>query len=358
MSRSWSTAALIVAALVVSPALGQEPPKLEAKRVNVKPGWLTLESVLGDIERQTGNRVLDRRSTPGGAVVGVAIANQPFWSALDIVSKTVDARINLYGDGGVAFVDGPRRDGVFVVSEVCRVELRKLAVVRDFETGGNSAHAELEIAWEPSFEPLYMDVDHVRGRFALDAAGKSLAFGPIRGVNQSVAQRRAQVVDLRLPGPDRSSPKLASLAGDIKFIGSPRMIAATFKNLSPKVKDVTYTEDGVTVVLRSVVVKSGFWTFDLTIANPDGGPAFESFQSWLDNNRIHLERIESGKKEIWTPDPNDWQAEVVGRGARVRYRFQAGADRGQPSDWTLVYRTPGRMGVFSIPFQFKDVTLP
>ena len=46
--------------------------------------------------------------------------------------------------------------------------------------------------------------------------------------------------------------------------------------------------------------------------------------------------------------------------AAIRYRFRdkTGSPAGRPEDWRIVYRTPGRIVEFTVPFEFKDIRLP
>ena len=46
--------------------------------------------------------------------------------------------------------------------------------------------------------------------------------------------------------------------------------------------------------------------------------------------------------------------------AVIRYRFRdkGGPPNGRPEDWRIVYRTPGRIVDFVVPFEFKDLRLP
>jgi hypothetical protein len=94
------------------------------------------------------------------------------------------------------------------------------------------------------------------------------------------------------------------------------------------------------------------------IENPEGSPRFESYQSWWDNNRIHLEKGEGKGKHVFLPSGENETATT--RGIRMQYFFK---DRGrpppgQPSDWRLVYTTPGPMVEVAVPFELKNLPLP
>lgn len=345
MPRLVALAILLTSAAVVS-------GELRPSRVTLRPGKRSVAELLKEIEAQTGNRVVDRRSSREGDV-DVGFHDQSFWSAIEQLSKAARVRVAV-GDA-VALVDG--RPGPAVAASVCRVGVRSIAVQRDFETDRRTCAVELDVAWEPSLDPLYLTVDNVRGRYG-PPRESAKEFGPFRGVAQSVAQRRNQLVDLRLPGPDRTAETLAELSGELRLIVPERMLTVRFSALEPGKTRRDFTEDGVRVALTRMAVDRQLWTFDLEIENPPETPDFESFQSWLDNNRIHLERMTASGKEIWPHRPDDWEADRVGRRAKLKYAFVGAGDKGSPSDWTLVYRTPGRIVETVIPFTLRDVPLP
>ncbi len=143
------------------------------------------------------------------------------------------------------------------------------------------------------------------------------------------------------------------------------MLDFTFPKLAPITPDqkpIEQTQDGVTVKLTQLVAGRERWSIDVLIENPPGGPTFESYQSWLDNNKIALVRDENGKKVVWAPDATEEQqlGQVTAERAKIRYHFpiESGKRPGSLADWTLQYRTPGRIVQIEAPFEFRDVPLP
>jgi hypothetical protein len=329
---------------------------LQPRPFTLPKGEHKVANLLAELEKQTGNRLLDRRSNTN-TKVDIGFDGQTFWQAVDRLAEKLDARLSLYSDDGIALVDGPRQAGTMVHTGICRLEIKSLEVKRDVEANRRTCVIQVEIAWEPRFEPLYLTVDNVKGAFAADARGQERTIEPIRGVAQSVPQRRAQVVELRMPGPERSSPSLASLTGELRFLGPAQMLTARFASLKPGPQTQAFTADGVTVRLKRVAANARNWTFDLDLENPDG-TAFESYQSWIDNNRIHLERLRGGKKEIWAHRPHEMQSDLNGPRAQLSYFFEGAQGKGDPSEWTLVYRTPGRIVPLTVPFEFRNEALP
>jgi hypothetical protein len=118
----------------------------------------------------------------------------------------------------------------------------------------------------------------------------------------------------------------------------------------------------VKVTLTGIKHSLDFWSIDVLIDNPGGGPVFESFQHWLHNNRITLEHKES--KVQWLPNVTEEEelTPVSASRAHLRYYFRAkngGALRkGSVRDWRVIYDTPGRIVEVQVPFSLKDIPLP
>jgi hypothetical protein len=124
-------------------------------------------------------------------------------------------------------------------------------------------------------------------------------------------------------------------------------------------KGAKKTRGGVEVEVVDLKQTAKRWTIDLLIRNPETKVEFESYQSWLGNNRVHLEKDAGGKDVVWSPKPEDEQIEeLTARRARIRYGFDGAQNRGAPANWKLVVRTPGPIQEFALPFAFRDVPLP
>ncbi len=247
---------------------------------------------------------------------------------------------------------------------IFRITAKRITVTRDDDAGTHVCTATLEIAWEPRFEPLFLEVGPVRATFAADETGRELeAKLPGQG-KESVAGRGSIEVDLRLPAPGRSSPRLKSLVGEFHLTGPGKMLTFTFPNLKVMKKTdppVQQTQDEVRVSLCQFKAASNRWSAEVHIDNPPGNPNLESFQSWLSNNRVSLEKGAGSNRKAWWPRLGDESEEnVTATHAEILYSFYIPAKQspGPPSDWSLVYRTPGRIVTIEAPFTFKDLPLP
>src|SRR5262249_56345253 len=103
---------------------------------------------------------------------------------------------------------------------------------------------------------------------------------------------------LHRPGPGRSSAKIDSVKGSLRVIGPTKMLTFVFDS-----KTAMLEQEGVKVTLKRPTRDP--WSVDVYIENPPGGPKFESYQSWLDNNTIHLEKGAGADKGIFPPNATD-----------------------------------------------------
>jgi len=91
-------------------------------------------------------------------------------------------------------------------------------------------------------------------------------------------------------------------------------------------------------------------------------PKFESFQSWIVNNEIHFVREKDGLKQQMPPNLGYETDDQSDTKALIRYRFGDEPDRkvflGKFADWSLVYKTPGKVVEVPVNFEFKGLSLP
>jgi hypothetical protein len=340
---------------------GEVPKELQPRLFSFDKTKATVAEALEQLAVQTGNRVVDRRKNKTDAPLQLSVRDVPFWQALDAIAKASGAGVSLYeADGSIALVDRPASKVASVYSGVFRLAMRKVVATRDEEAGTHTCSLHVEIAWEPRVQPFYLELGSAAGPvtaiYAPDAQGNKSRKVVLPGRTPIPVPGRAAVEDiLHLPAPDRSSPKIDSLKGSLRVVSPTKMLTFVFDP-----KTTTLDQDGVKVTLKRPTRDP--WSVDVYIENPPGGPKFESYQSWLDNNTIHLEKGEGADKVIFRPNATDEMElePLTATRAAIRYRFRdkGGPPPGRPEDWRIVYRTPGRIVEFAVPFEFKDVRLP
>ena len=358
LSAAFFVSILLVARLRAQDdaAIAKTLAELQPKPANVPVGKHEVATLLRDLEKQTGNRVVDRRAAGATRSVEIGFDKLPFLSALDKLAAALNANVSPYTDDGLALVDRAAKKGMIAYAGICRLEIRGVSLNWDAATDRRTCVAQVEVVWEPRFEPLYATMDQIVGEFSPDETGKVLAINDKSRVPQSTARVSALTLELRFPAPGRGSPKIANLAGALRFLGPAKMLEFNL----PLNNKAAFAQDGVEVTLAPVVANKEFWRFDVTILNPVGTPFFESYQSWLENNRLHLKNAAPGPLVIWKHRPEDQQflSDPSPRRAAVRYEFAGAQTKGVPANWILHYRTPGRIVELTVPFEFRDVPLP
>ena len=346
------------------------PKELVAKTFTMQGKDLALAKVLTELGKQTGNQILDRRTTKEETKLKLDLKNVSFWEALDAIAKEADARVSLYErDGKLALGDGPHIAMPISYHGLFRVSVKRIDLSHIVETDTHNCVITLEVAWEPRFQPLLMETqpDSLEIKDDKGRAVETPDNGKGRG---AVGHRNVGEIHLRIAAPQRSANHLAILKGKLGVVGPTEMLTFTFDNLSKiekKDQMKKQTHNGVTVQLRELrpdqESEDPIWMAGLLLEYPADGPKFESFQSWLVNNECYLEKEADGVRvrfpnsatEVETGDDSENKA-------GVRHRFIDQADKnqvlGKISDWKLVYRTPGKMTEMPVPFEFKDVPLP
>src|SRR5579871_1594172 len=130
----------------LDPAIEKE---LAARLVTVKGKELTLTKALKTIADQTGVEV---QAQPEGDVKNLNLDKVPFWQAIDTLAKEWDLRVYLYGkDRKIALVKNERgyREMPTSYSDLFRLVMKKVVLVRDLEDDTAGGIAYLEVAWEP-----------------------------------------------------------------------------------------------------------------------------------------------------------------------------------------------------------------
>jgi hypothetical protein len=342
-----------------SPALGQDAKtalrELQPRRITLAAGVHAVADVLRELHKQTGNVVLDQRTQSAKDKVELALQQATFWDALDVLCRQAGCGFTPYGERGVALIDAARRQPYVSNEGIIRTTLKRRSCAVNDETGVATCSVVMDVMWEPRFEPFYLSVGAVKAIFAPDAKGnKRTSQAPARG-NLSVAGRQAVEVEIQLDAPDRTSPAIGELKGSLTFLGPSKMLTFTLPELKP---GAALKQEDVAVSVVKLREGPDRWIVQVRIDNPEGTPEFESFQTWLDNNRAHLVQGPPGKEIVWRPEPNEAVLLETPRQALVEYAFADPQGRGKPADWSLVVRTPGRIVELNVPFTFADVALP
>jgi hypothetical protein len=329
-------------------------PKVEtpqASTVTFSKETLTLTEALAELEKQTGNRIVDRRSSKDNPKLTFRAMTGKFWPMLDAIAGQGVSFSAYHEAGALAIVDAPHRKLTTHYDGIFRFAVKRLSVSRDDETQAHSCNVTLDTAWEPRFQMLYLNLNDAEVSFGKQTEKlERQASRPVAGVN-------ASEIELSMKAPPRSVAAISALKGSIKLIGVPKMLEFEFNN-----KKLMQTQEQVKVNVTFVNTKSPTrWTVDIVTTYPAGAIVpLESFQSWTQHNRVWL---------TWGTDPKTgkpYELEPVGQAPLssdegTRYHFMARANVPMPAigaNVTLRYRTPSRVIAFTAPFAFENLPLP
>jgi hypothetical protein len=360
------TATLAAASVLTVAFAGDSSPatrkELAPRTVRFSKPQLPLEQALTELTAQSGNSVADQRRVKTNPTVAVPAEPTTFWPALDAIAQAAGIGFSPYiADGGVAMIDSAHRRVPTAHIGLFRVAVRRIAVSRDEETQTHHCQLAVEVAWEPRFRPFYVELRQMKLTFAPDANQKQLQTKVRAGGAVSVAGRSAIELDVLSPAPERSSPRLATFDGMIWAVGPTRMLAFRFDKLAIGAKQSLppATQEDVKVAVTSIRRVSEALLVTVEIENPKETPAFDSHQSWVDNNRLLLFRGTDNKKQVFTAITSNVAAQATR--ARITYAFAESAELPLPKTldgWTLQYETPARIVELTVPFTLKDLPLP
>jgi hypothetical protein len=333
---------------------GESKGEIAPRLFSLQKKAYSLTAAIQKLSQQTGIEIVDKRLVKTDPQLELQFEKTPFWQALDAIARKARVVVNVYqGDGRIALVDGTYRELPVSYSGVFRTVVKSLVLMQNFDTGTKNGVAHLEVAWEPRFEPLYLEQKPASVCYA---KGKGQATFQ-QGGRSPVAVHGRSYLDFKVefPAPDRSTLKVDLIKGSLSLLTPSKMLTFTFENLTPGEKK---TQEGITVRLNKFNWEDDPWDLGIVLDYPGaGGIKFESYQSWLVNNQIYLENKRSKRIKHFAVGERAQRATYPH--AELVYFFGNKKGKlGKPRDLKLVYRTPGKIVTIPMQFEFKDLKLP
>ena len=337
---------------------------VQQSRVTLNVKEAPLAEVLAELEKQTGNSVIDYRGEFSDEVmekkVTLKVDDAPFWEALDLLmDETAMSPYPYAADGALGLVDRPegslRRVGRGAAyAGPFRVEATNASSRRGLRSPAESGfNVELEITWEPRLRPVGL------AHAAADLAAKSddgldvPASGEGELFNVEVpADYQAVEASLAMQLPARGAKNLASLKGQVMALVPGRVAELKFRDLATAA-DVVQDAGGVTVTLNRVSRNQSLWEFRMRIRVASLDADAEASRGWVFQNVTYLEskdgeRVDHAGFETTMQD----EREI---GFAYFFELPEGADIG---DYTWVYRTPAAIVNLPVEYELSDIPLP
>lgn len=338
---------------------GDQPRKAPAKvgLVHLQAENMPLGQALKQVSEQTGVRVADRRSSSNAQpVLKLDLQRVAFWEAIDAIARQAKSHVSVYEkDNVIALRDGLEPGVPLRYSGRFRVAVKKIDAAQNFETQTRSCVIRLELAWEPTVQPLF--VDNRPGDIKIfDDKGAVIGRSDSSG-RDPLAGRNAVEIPVRFPAPPRSMDRLHRVQGELQVVGSEQMLTFSFDHLDPAQPPPAQTESGVTAAIHEFQESAERWKISLLLKHPSGEPQFESFESWLSTTQAALVKRDAEQRLAPIGYEMSEQAEHQ---VLLTYYFSGakGGAPGRPQDWKFVCRTPGPIGTMAVSFGFKDLPLP
>ncbi len=307
-----------------------------------------------EVQRQTGNTILDLRKKPGQGTVKIPAGDWPFWKVVELASQQMGVAFSPYhADEALAAIDSTYRPLPGLTMGPFRLQVKRTTLWRDEESQTHEGALNLEIAWEPRLLPLYLELKDIA--IVYEGEDPSQPHRIPRLGRFAVAGKNALEVELRFPGPKVAAGKLASLRGNLHAVGPKKMLDFVFANPAGT-EAINKSEQGVKVRFDQWTRRPRLWTVRLTVDHPMDLPSRESYETFLSHHRLTLEKVNetvtaSNVLEV-AEKPNRSIQEIHFGGD------SAPAPKGEWSDWTLKLRIPEQIVERQALFRLEGLRLP
>jgi hypothetical protein len=352
-------------------ALGTASQNSQDTRLSIAPVGKTftlravktpLSEVLRQFQSQTQVAVTNRSDNHDPPLT-LNLDGVPFWPALDTIAATAGDQLVIDPRNGrlslVKQADGvpPQR---ISYAGTYRMALRRISAGHDFSSGLRSCVATLEVCWEPSLPPLYLET--LPRRIQARTSDKRALSAQFEGSSLASVEGRASLTfDIHLPVAARECRRFEEVRGELTVIGPTRMLDLGFGRLDElaglpaDAPRRTLTRDSISCRISEVKLTEQSWLIRVAVDRPPGAEVLESYQSWTANNQLVLV-AKDGTRLV----SRDVVMENVSpKKAVLTYQFSdQGTVRRKSEDWTLFYHCPAELKVLSLPFAFKEVPLP
>jgi hypothetical protein len=341
----------------------QAAQSLAASRVTLHVKNAKLAEVLADIEKQTGNKLIDYRRQFGqnaaedDLLVSMTLDfdDVPFWRAVDeLCAKYGYAIYPFAGEDGLALVrrtDADRLPSKVVYAGAFRLRLRRLTVTREPDAADADLQVDLEAAWEPRLRPLFLTVAAAKLRLT-DDEGRTLSARNPQLVQEIPPQGRSTQVDVKFTAvaPPRSAQALRTFGGSFDVLLTAEMHTFRFADLSDRRRRAERAA-AVTVTLEPTRMVNQLLEVPVRVHYENPVNALESHRAWFYKNPAYLETADGRK----TPPGSTELARQSDDELLLNLMF---VDPGDPAAQTFIYQTPADIVSLPIEFEFTDLPLP
>jgi hypothetical protein len=331
----------------------------QASLVTLRCQAMPVSKVLAELERQTGNNIIDPRrsiAAAGDPPITLSLEKKPFWSALDAVLD--QARLSVYPFGpadAVQVIARPvgqlPRSGRAALAGPFRIEPTRVVARRDLRTPTSIVMVALEVAWEPRLRPIGLK-QRMAEVAAEDQEGRPLRVEDAESEPEAFPRRDATAVemDLVFAHPERSATEIAKLKGSVQAILPGRTETFRFANLLEGGKQQLRIA-AATVFLEEVRRTPTNWEVHLRLRYDNAGDAMESHRTWAIFSKPWLEDAEGRRTECDSVEIGDRAKNEVGLVCSFTLKQP-------PANMTLVYKAPASIVTNDFRYELRSIKLP
>jgi hypothetical protein len=335
---------------------------LKPTRLTLITAGSDLGPVFADIEKQTGNKLVDEthRFGPGEGPRSwnFSLSDREFWPLVD---KFLDAAElePLTNSSSEGLPIGPRESGMTprfgraIYSGPFRLEVNQVTShLSTRHIGDHRTTVDLEIAWEPRLRPLVF-TQAVSGlqMIADEKTPITIAEGPRELSVEAARDNHTVTMHIPLQLPAQQLEVISSLKGRIKTLVATRLAEFRFTDLA-KADNVEQTDGGVKIVLTAVRQNQGLCELHMRVEFDEKLPAYVAQGSWNFQNSTHLENAAGEKVEHAGFEMTVQSGRTLG----LAYYFDVPEEK--LADYTWVYQTPAAIVEVPIEFEIRNIPLP
>ena len=341
----------------------------EGSKVTISAESITLSDLIGTIQKQTGNEIVDMREQYGQEVTNpileIAWKDKPFWEAMDELSDKSQVGFDLYtGAAHLGLSGRPVPETPTTYAGPLRLAVKTIQRTINFDNNQKSCALKLEVAWEPRLKPILLEFTPSELK-VIDDQGREIAAEEDQlppGAEEDgprtfkvPANKTIIHTDFvyRFEPPEFDAKSIKLLRGQVNVVVPALVQTFQFSNLA-KSKNVKKTNRNLTITLQEFKeFDEGLWSADLLLEFDSGSDAFESYQTWFYDNEIYLQRADGTRFAV-----NGGTSLTESNEGRVGIQYRFTDAPGRISDYKLIYKTPSTIGKQTFSFEFRDLELP
>lgn len=331
----------------------------DGSTVTLRAEDMSLEEALAQLERQTGNKLVDFRQQFGQEALDAALTfnfeNRPFWPTLDEILDQADMAVYGYsGEPGIAVVQraaqASPRLGQASYRGAFRIEAVQMEAHRQLRDVGQAGlQLQLEVAWEPRLRPLGIRqaLDEVT---LTDDRGEAIQLAANEGQLEALVTPGTMLTELALPlvPPPRISQEIATLAGTLSVLLPGGIETFSFDGLL-NARKTHLKKGGVRVTLDEARKNNELWEIRIRVAFDETSGALESHRGWVFDNEAYLLGPDDQPRSHDGFETTLQSESEVG----VAYLFDVPAGL---EGFRFVYKTP--VVVLNVPIEYELKHLP